>query len=215
MSETLAGKIAKVSAELGGWTADKKNKEQGYDYISADAVLTKAGAALAKQGIAIFPAAACVETKVTERQGRTPRIDATVQFNMIVTDGEKELLCTWVGAGSDYATPDKAVYKAITSGHKYFLMKLLNVGVGNEDGEHEIGEADKASANEAETENKDNSPVTAQAWEEWGKLVKQAQALNVPFDEVKRKDVTQGKLRKLYGELNGFVKQARAQAEAV
>jgi hypothetical protein len=29
------------------------------------------------------------------------------------------------------------MYKAITSGHKYYLMKLLNIGEGNEDGEHD------------------------------------------------------------------------------
>jgi hypothetical protein len=64
-----------------------------------------------------------------------------VRFEFVITDGETNLNATWFGRGTDYGAVDKAVYKAVTSGHKYFLMKLLNIGVGNEDSEHDEPQA--------------------------------------------------------------------------
>ncbi len=134
---SLIAKIAKASIDVGNFTADKKNQEQGYSYISADQVLSRAGNALAQQGIVVLPELVGIDITTVERQGKSPRIDAKVSFMVVVTDGEKDINIPWFGYGSDYSTPDKALYKAITSGHKYFLMKLLNIGVGNEDSEHE------------------------------------------------------------------------------
>jgi hypothetical protein len=65
------------------------------------------------------------------------RYDARVQFCFIVADDESQMELIWPGYGSDYTVPDKAIYKAITSGHKYFLAKLLCIGADNEDSEHE------------------------------------------------------------------------------
>lgn len=139
----LAEKIALARVRLGSLKPDKKNKDQDYMYISADKILERAGDILAEVGIAIIPTV--VETVLTnvERPNKSPRIDAVLRLSFQVTDGVKDYTSFWVGCGSDYVTPDKAIYKAITSGHKYFLMKLLNVGVGNEDGEHEDGEPPK------------------------------------------------------------------------
>lgn len=145
---TLSSKIAAASKDVGGkLSADKTNKDQGYDYLSADKILTVCGQALAGQGVALFPAimemsAETVTYLKTWKGGseEKTRYDARVQFLMKLSDGEDTQDLLWYGLGSDYAVPDKAVYKAITSGHKYFLMKLLNVGAGNEDGEHEASE---------------------------------------------------------------------------
>ncbi len=133
----LAQKIADASIAVGKFAADKRNKEQGYDYISADQVLAKAGDAIARAGFAVMPGISDVVLTFTERQGKSPRIDARVEFVMRLTDGETDIQDAWIGYGSDYSVPDKAVYKAITSGHKYYLMKLLNIGAGNEDSEHD------------------------------------------------------------------------------
>ena len=142
MSDALAGKLAKAVTNLGGrLKADKRNQEQRYDYISADKVLSEAGQALAEQGIVVLASIteeANVETAYTNSRGeQRQRFDCRVAFVMTVTDGETEKIHTWLGRGSDFSVPDKAMYKAITSGHKYFLMKLLEIGEGNEDGEHQ------------------------------------------------------------------------------
>lgn len=141
MANTLVGKIAAASIKVGALATDKTNTQQNYNYISADKVLERGGAALAAQGVVVIPTIKVEETirhEGTNQYGKTQiRYDSIVEFDMRVTDGTDTLEAHWVGRGSDYAVPDKALYKAITSGHKYFLMKLLNIGVGNEDGEHE------------------------------------------------------------------------------
>jgi hypothetical protein len=210
--DTLETKIAKVSAELGAFVADKQNKEQKYDYISADAVLTKAGSALARAGVVIYPSVISADIQAVERQGKSPRIDATIQFQMIVSDGEKNKELPWFGCGSDYSTPDKALYKAMTSGHKYFLMKLLNIGIGNDDSEHENNE--QGDGAKSVKKSIDDGLVTVEAWEKWGKLIGRAQMVNIPFDEVKRNEVTLGQLRGIYQELLARVKDAEEQAKA-
>ena len=137
----LASRIAKASAAVGGrLKADSRNNEQKYDYISADKILSVCGQALAEQEVTVIPAIAAEVVDVVDRGNGKYRYDAAVTFHMIVADDEKEITAMWVGRGSDYTVPDKALYKAITSGHKYFLMKLLNIGEGNEDGEHEPAE---------------------------------------------------------------------------
>lgn len=144
---TLAAKICKATQEVGGKLApDKRNKEQGYDYISADKMLAECGQALANAGVTVFPS--ITETAIVEapRQGKGPRYDARITLAFTVTDGVESFSCLWTGMGSDYTVPDKAIYKAITSGHKYFLTKLLNVGAGNEDGENEPREEEAQPA---------------------------------------------------------------------
>jgi hypothetical protein len=143
-TEKLAAKIAHASIIVGSFVADKRNREQGYDYISADQVLSRGGNAIATAGFAVMPAIADVTLTFTERLNKAPRIDARVEFIMRVTDGHESIEDAWVGFGSDYTNSvDKAVYKAITSGHKYYLMKLLNIGAGNEDGEHDEPEPEQ------------------------------------------------------------------------
>jgi hypothetical protein len=142
MSDLIA-KLAKAAQDVGGkLSADKTNKEQNYEYLSADKILSISGQALAGQGIMIIPQLTGRHIDVLEYTDKynnaKRRYDCQVDFVFTITDGgDKEILSPWVGMGSDYMTPDKAVYKAITSGHKYFLMKLLCIGAGNEDGEHE------------------------------------------------------------------------------
>lgn len=145
MTSALASKIAKAALEVGGkLNPDKRNKEQGYDYLSADKILSMCGQALFSQGLVVIPEVSGQEVNIFEYQGSgnqtKRRYDARVIFEFDITDGETESKRMWYGMGSDYSTPDKALYKAITSGHKYFLMKLLCIGAGNEDGEHEDAE---------------------------------------------------------------------------
>lgn len=146
----LYARIAIVSKEVGSLLPDKKNLEQRYDYISADKILERAGDAMAKHGLVVIPSIVGSDVKVVTYtktySGKVEekwRLDAEIYFEMTVADSDGNAITQkWVGRGSDYSTPDKALYKAITSGHKYFLMKLFNVGIGNEDGEHEVQDTD-------------------------------------------------------------------------
>jgi len=138
---TLAEKLANASKEVGGkLSADKTNTQDRYDYVSADKILSVCGQALANAGIVILPEITHEAMEAGQSKSGTPRHDAIVEMVFHIMDGETSIDNKWIGRGSDYTVPDKALYKAITSGHKYFLAKLLNVGAGNEDGEHEDGE---------------------------------------------------------------------------
>lgn len=140
---TLAAKIAAASKAVGGkLSTDKTNNDQNYNYLSADKILSVCGQALADQGLAILPTIEASDIQTIERGQGKYRYDALLRLALIVTDGETTQTCNWLGMGSDYLVPDKAVYKAMTSGHKYFVMKLLNVGANNEDGEHEPADED-------------------------------------------------------------------------
>lgn len=160
MTDTLVTKIAKAGQSVGGkLKADKTNVEQRYDYISADQILSVCGQALFEQGVVVIPEADALNVSTvsyTNSRGQEKsRYDATVEFVMTITDGDKSIEARWSGMGSDYAVPDKALYKAMTSGHKYFLMKLLNVGEGNPDSEHEPAEDTQASSSNG---NKNGTP---------------------------------------------------------
>ena len=148
MANTLAAKIAQASADVGGrLKADKTNMQDRYSYISADKILAECGQALAAVGVAVIPAMTDAEIAPGVTASGKNRFDARVSFVMTVTDGETESAQPWYGFGADYTTPDKAIYKAITSGHKYFLSKLLMIGEGNEDGEHESAPEAPATQN--------------------------------------------------------------------
>jgi hypothetical protein len=150
----LAQRLAAARVDIGSLKADKTNKDQGYDYISADKILERCGDVLANLGISIIPSVVESTLTAVDRPNKGPRIDAVLKMSFEMTDGKTDYVSYWVGCGSDYVTPDKAIYKAITSGHKYFLMKLLNIGVGNEDSEHENEEPDKK-----QPETKKSSPT--------------------------------------------------------
>ena len=138
MTNGLYAKVATVSKAIGSLQPDKRNQQQKYDYISADKILERAGSEMAAVGLVVVPALVDEKIESVEYQTGKWRYDCRVDFVMKLADSEGNTVeVVWFGRGSDYSVPDKAMYKAITSGHKYFLMKLFNVGVGNEDSEHE------------------------------------------------------------------------------
>ena len=50
MTATLISKLAAASIKVGALATDKRNTQQGYNYISADKILDRAGNALAGVG---------------------------------------------------------------------------------------------------------------------------------------------------------------------
>lgn len=141
-SGELYARIAKVTALLAGkLRADKRHEQQNYNYLSANQILQEVGNAMADNGLAVVPGVTGSQAELLEPTNKKPFFNATVTFVMYVSDVDGNVFETpWLGMGADYTAPDKATYKAITSGHKYFLMKLFNIGIGNMDSEHDSGE---------------------------------------------------------------------------
>lgn len=137
----IAEKVLAVMQAVGSLETDKRNEKQDYPYISADKVLGRCRAAMVEAGLTLIPNVIdqqieCVQYKKYGKEAML--FQASLRFEMVLADKDGNIHhASWTGAGVDYASPDKAVYKAMTSGHKYFLMKIFNIAVGNEDGEHE------------------------------------------------------------------------------
>lgn len=209
----LASKIAAAALDVGGkLKADKRNQEQKYDYVSADKILSEGGQALFKQGVVVFPQVVDQEVATIERDGGKKRFDATVNFRFVVSDGEEQMELDWVGMGSDYLVPDKAMYKAFTSGHRYFVAKLLCIGEGNENGEHEsepaarkaqptpqavqqMAQATGAVVREVTPQNGNGDKPSAGLIARYNELREQAldlglQADDIPFDGITATELT-------------------------
>lgn len=135
----LTDAIVSVIKAVGG--LKKKGKYSGgktrYDFHAADDVLEAVGREMANHGVVILPAVLSANVSIQPAPYDKSLFLAIIDMEMTVRVGNTESTHKWVGAGNDYSTPDKAVYKAQTSGHKYFLMKLFMIGDGNGDGEHE------------------------------------------------------------------------------
>lgn len=180
MSEklTTAQMIASVMAAIGGLVADKTNTFDKYDYISADNVLRAANQEMAKVGLSVVPST--LHDRFENLGNEAKRLwFCRVEMQMILKGGSDELEqkpIDWVGYGTDYKLPDKALYKAITSGHKYFLMKLFNIGVDNTDSEHDIPDEKEAKPKPI------RNPVQTKPQQPQPKQDKQTQ--NKPLNEV-------------------------------
>lgn len=156
---SLEAKIARASIDVGAFLPDKDNSQFNYKYISADQIAARAGDALAREGVVIFPEV--VDVKIDSSQ--TPKgggifvANVALVFHIRASDVEPTLGfdLLWRSVGVDFATPDKALAKAITTGVKYFTMKLLQIGVGNEDGEHENAPETSAPTPKSDSENLD------------------------------------------------------------
>lgn len=136
IGDTIEAKIARASIDVGEFLPDRDNQGK-YTYISADQIMRRCGDALAREGVVIFTEVRDLELSFVEK-AKTPFHVARINLEITISaGGEERRAISWQSVGVDYATPDKALAKAITTGVKYFLMKLLSIGVGNEDGEHE------------------------------------------------------------------------------
>jgi hypothetical protein len=136
IGDTLEAKIARASIDVGEFLPDRDNQGK-YTYISADQIMRRCGDALAREGVVIFTEVSNLELSFVEK-AKTPFHVAKINLEILISaGGEEHRAISWQSVGVDYTTPDKALAKAITTGVKYFLMKLLSIGIGNEDGEHE------------------------------------------------------------------------------
>lgn len=140
--EKNASPLSAAILEVGGKLApDKSNRQDGYEYVSADKMLTVCGQVLASHSINITPEITdhSIEILTSANGKHFYHAEVILRFTVRMPDGTSTQH-DWFGAGVDYRVPDKAYYKAITTGTRYFLSTLLLVGKGNEDGEHQEAE---------------------------------------------------------------------------
>lgn len=136
-SKTLAGRIATIASEIGAIAKDGKNTQQGYAFIQYGKVAARIRELQAKHGVAIIPNLESYECH--EVQNKYKNIGyhylLRMEFTIINTDDKEDRIITkWIAEATDYG--DKGINKAITSGVKYFIMRLYNI---SEKGEQEAG----------------------------------------------------------------------------
>ena len=128
----LAAKLCKVMKSCAVVSKDKKNPDQGYKYVSSDAVLEKVNKALTENGLATV-----CRVEVLDRKDRTTRTGAiwelvTIRYTMQIIDSDTGALIESEGIGQGYDSSDKAFSKAQTQGRKYCLLLALNISTGED-----------------------------------------------------------------------------------
>lgn len=118
----LAGRAAQA-VEKNGLSDDG-----GFKFVRAADVMAEATRVLEKQGVVVIPSVEDVELRFG-RAGAIAKVSLT--FEVCDTKTEETITKAWVGTGFD-KPGDKAAYKAITGGTKYFLASLLGIPFGTD-----------------------------------------------------------------------------------
>lgn len=139
----LFAKLAEIQGEMRamrpGETVD--TGQYSYSYISETQILETVRPLLAERKIAVFVSAdsqtsELIEVTKSRRDGATYKAaiaKATVTLRATFADGDSGETFTIFGQGAADDAADKALYKAITSAHRYLWWKTLLIGTDDED----------------------------------------------------------------------------------
>jgi hypothetical protein len=132
---TLAAKLAELMGEVEALPKNGWNDHFKYHFVQEADVVAALRAGLSKRKIAFLPSVTDVQdtTIVTKSQnGEKTKLITTVRMSFQFVDGESGEVLTreWAGRGEDAS--DKGLYKAITGGNKYFLLKCFLIPTGDD-----------------------------------------------------------------------------------
>lgn len=128
----LFAKIAAVMTEVRKLKKDGNNQFDKYKYITGDSAFERLGGEMAAVGLVMIPSVVEVDTKeVTSKSGGIMYF-TTVQGQITLADCETGETWTsvWFGEGSDRG--DKSINKAMTAMMKYFLLRVFQIGSGED-----------------------------------------------------------------------------------
>lgn len=115
----LAARIAEAMAETEAVAKTGENKDQGYKFASAEAILAAARGPLLRRGIILTPSVVDVDEREIQSRGGTKGSRVIIQVRFTFTDGIETLESDWRGEGQDYG--DKAFGKAYTNAVKTYI----------------------------------------------------------------------------------------------
>ncbi len=125
--------VAAAMADAGQVTKSSVNRDQGYQFASAEAILAAVRLALLKRGVILTMHPQGFETSSIKADGRGNRIVATIDFAFRKGD-EVLTIAGWRGVGEDYG--DKAIGKAYTSALKTFIRSQWLLPTEHDDPEN-------------------------------------------------------------------------------
>lgn len=120
----LAAKIAAVMSEIGSVPKTGRNDFHSYDYSTDDDVMQSVRPVMAKHNLVALPSVRARETKQVEaNNGTTLHTYITLEITLIDGDSGQSKTVLWEGEAQD--GQDKGLYKAYTSGIKYWALKTF------------------------------------------------------------------------------------------
>lgn len=125
---TLAGKLAKIGEEIGKVDKGGYNSEQRFKFIEYAVVAGRIRTLFSEYGVIIKPEV--LDYRMDEVSSKSGRVGyhyiLHMRFSAINADNQEDKLeSEWFSESIDYG--DKGLNKAITSGTKYFIMRIFNI----------------------------------------------------------------------------------------
>jgi len=127
--QTLVSKLAAVMAAINRIAKRGHNSFHNYDYVTEADIVEAVRRELALRNVMLFPA---IYGERREAIGEKGSHLTTIDMVFAFCDGDsgERMSFQWRGAGTD--KDDKGLYKAITGGEKYFLMKTFLIPTGDD-----------------------------------------------------------------------------------
>ena len=126
---SLVQKLADVMQAVGRVPKHGHNSFHNYDYATEADIAEAIRSELAQRHVILLPA--IIESR-REPVGEKGNVLTLLKMEFTFLDGEsgEQLMRPWMGAGTD--KEDKGLYKAMTGGEKYFLLKTFLVPTGDD-----------------------------------------------------------------------------------
>jgi len=120
----LAAKMAKVMGAIDHVPKNGYNDYHNYEYSSDDDVMQALRPAMAKHNLAVFHSIIDRDVKKVETSSGTAwKTVVTMEITIADADSGQSKTVEWMGEADD--GQDKGLYKALTSGVKYFALKTF------------------------------------------------------------------------------------------
>lgn len=155
--KSLVTKLAEVMAAVERVPKRGHNDFHGYDYATEADIADEIRKELAARNVMLLPA---ITGHERERVGEKGQVLTTLKMEFTFVDGDtgEERTRPWMGAGTD--KEDKGLFKAMTGGEKYFLLKSFLIPTGDDpERTDKGGEADLPGRTQHTTTGRDSTPA--------------------------------------------------------
>lgn len=127
--KSLAKKLSEVMAAVERIPKHGRNTFHNYDYATEADIVAAIRGELSKRSVILLPA---ITGRSREPVGEKGSVLTHLDMEFTFIDGDSGEMITrpWLGVGSD--KDDKAGYKAMTGGEKYFLLKTFLIPTGDD-----------------------------------------------------------------------------------
>ena len=158
-------KLASIAGEIGAINKTERNKEQGFNFRSIEAITGAVRPLLAKEGVSIAPKMLSLESsEVTAKSGaRGFRSVVEMQYTFTAGSDDSSVTVSMPGEAVDYG--DKSTSKAVQMAYKYALTQVLQVGSGDDPDAHsvEIGHSDSPPRRQNRTRATETAPESTES----------------------------------------------------